>query len=1649
MFVGAGDGKVEWRLSDGTLNMILDTGAAGSETTGMAFDEDGNLYVTAFQDNNVYKFNRDGTYLGTWGYGYNAHPESIVFDADGYSYIGQADGSRDVLKFNLLGDVSADLDPATGPRGTDWIDLKSDQCSLLYTSEGRVIRQFDVCTNAQLADWTTLSGSGTTYALRLIGDDSVLVADWDDIVWIRADGSVIRTFDAPGENAWFAMNLDPDGASFWSADYYTGEVFRFDLTSGQVMSTFQSTGQAHGLAVFGEFHAGTVRDCSAEDLSGQSGEIDPDPDPANGERVTVVYDWHMLAPLVGEADGMAQAVKDRAERTLDEYGSQGVDNQPGLGLPTPAALRIEIRCRTEPIDAIGLTSEPGKVQLRAENIRNWLAQEARDGFPAGGGWDAAGAPWKSLVDHELFHAVQWESGFNPVIEEANFNQTEIESPAVLAQDLLADVDDLDLASTDQSYLSWVKLFADQRPSIDAPGSLLGLVFGDGRAPYEAASILQYWAERHGPQNPDVDLEHRAIAFLQALMAAPYSHQTTDFAATLGYNYQTHDYRYADLVGALRDYYLTHYALNRAINVSATQNAAYALLDAKTGHGLTPGDPAPSQASYPSFDVTGRQLQTTDSPWSLPVKQWSGDVYELRFPAGTTHLELHLDSSFSTGRFAIGLVPVNEANEFVIDPTLLRGGPRSFVPMDVTLPVVGVDHVALVLVHGIDPPGDELSSSGDGTTTLDLTAVAKSGQPGIDFLPPSTHELRNPLAGPIEVNLVPTLGGQALGAGLPRNAFRLTVNGLNATIRSADYRDGAYHLVAWAPASLQAGTYPMTLAFAEQQFSVPGGMVIDQAAPPIWARISAGTTAALGQGQTSTASAPITAGAGAATFHTVWSGSSFDLTLTSPSGRVIASDSTDPDVTVTRTATSLDISIAAPEVGTWQFTIAGTDVPNPEPVDFEVTEADAPLTGSLSVASQGLAGLPIEVHFAFNAAADGLADATAMATVTDPAGVSRRFTLCDDGASADADANDGVFGGQLWATDLAGTYRVDVVASATTEGGAPVQRAASATVTLGTKVDSDGDGVADAAEPLFGLDPQDPADGETDQDGDGLTVAQELSAGSDPASWDTDRGGENDASELDAGREVAFAGDDAATETVAMGAAAEDGNIVSVTVSTASGNGSVHLYRLSGSIKTDLGLYPGSGATFEDGPLADGEYTYVALPVAAGGAVGVPFVVGPVSVAADVTPPIVRITLNQGSWEADNPNVSVTFTDLSEPIADMRLARSEDDLASAPWIPFSPYASITVPSDLGQHFVYAQVRDTAGNESRVASSFVFLIDDIPPISQAGPLDAQYSTPTIGVPYTASDDLSGVASVALWWRYSTDGGATWTGWTEGSSGSSSPISFTFPSGPGDYEFYTIAADASGNVEPAPSSADAGTSYVTASTLVMSGQTTITGGSCGIIQGGSVSPDSLNQCISLGVSGEAQASAAIETVDLRVYGYKASGSTLLADWAVAQPWDGAYDSPDESFYALYSFDDGGWDSFIVDARVFAGGVETDATITVPIDRTPPPDTTPPTSSINSLPASTRDSLISLSGYASDNSPGGTLSISIRYRFRVSTRDAWGGWTTSATLSEEPNPAQFSSPFTFPDGKGYYEFYSIATDMAGNEESPPPAADATIQKK
>ncbi|MFQ5803664.1 MAG: hypothetical protein ACE5JQ_12275 [Candidatus Methylomirabilales bacterium] len=193
VFVAVGSSSVQWRETDGTLHSTLTcTSATSTFTTGMAFDSANNLYVTMFDGNDVCKFDTGGNDIGTFGGPYSGSTESIVFNAAGEVYVGAVDGDNDIRHFDAAGNPINDGDVAgtnrfnvaTQNRGSDWIDLDCDQCTMLYTSEGNRILRYDVCTGTQLADFvTSASGllNGPAFALRIIPSGplagQVLVAD--------------------------------------------------------------------------------------------------------------------------------------------------------------------------------------------------------------------------------------------------------------------------------------------------------------------------------------------------------------------------------------------------------------------------------------------------------------------------------------------------------------------------------------------------------------------------------------------------------------------------------------------------------------------------------------------------------------------------------------------------------------------------------------------------------------------------------------------------------------------------------------------------------------------------------------------------------------------------------------------------------------------------------------------------------------------------------------------------------------------------------------------------------------------------------------------------------------------------------------------------------------------------------------------------------------------------------------------------------------------------------------------------------------------------------------------------------------------------------------------------------------------------------
>jgi hypothetical protein len=257
LFVGVSGGVYQVRDGTGVLKETISDPAGNvpplGETTGCAFDNDlTRLYTTFFDATFVDAFNVAHPHaiaqtINTAATSPGGHSESVVFAVNGHFYVGHPDGNDLVHEYDASGTLVNTFAPAIEDRGTDWMDLTVDQTTLFYTSEGRLVKRFSVASNSQLANFATLPGGDPpfrAFAVRLLapgdGTGGLLVADKSDIKRLNGAGAVVQTYDAPGQEGWFALTLDPDGTSFWSASFDTSEVFKFDIASGTVLVQFNT-----------------------------------------------------------------------------------------------------------------------------------------------------------------------------------------------------------------------------------------------------------------------------------------------------------------------------------------------------------------------------------------------------------------------------------------------------------------------------------------------------------------------------------------------------------------------------------------------------------------------------------------------------------------------------------------------------------------------------------------------------------------------------------------------------------------------------------------------------------------------------------------------------------------------------------------------------------------------------------------------------------------------------------------------------------------------------------------------------------------------------------------------------------------------------------------------------------------------------------------------------------------------------------------------------------------------------------------------------------------------------------------------------------------------------------------------------------------
>ena len=234
--------------------------------TGSAFDATGNFFATGFETSTLSKFNNSGVLQSANFIAGNnpSNNESLTFDASGNFYVGGAGGNV-IKKFSAAGVLLDTFTGLTVNRGTDWIDLAKDQKTIFYTSESGFVRRYDTSTHTQLSDFNSTLG-GVSYALRILADGGVLVAHTSNVLRLDNTGAVVKTYTIPGGTNLFALNLDPDGLSFWTGNIDSvGKLFHVRISDGVVLGSFDTVAPGGvdlaGLSVFGEITQGCGTNC--------------------------------------------------------------------------------------------------------------------------------------------------------------------------------------------------------------------------------------------------------------------------------------------------------------------------------------------------------------------------------------------------------------------------------------------------------------------------------------------------------------------------------------------------------------------------------------------------------------------------------------------------------------------------------------------------------------------------------------------------------------------------------------------------------------------------------------------------------------------------------------------------------------------------------------------------------------------------------------------------------------------------------------------------------------------------------------------------------------------------------------------------------------------------------------------------------------------------------------------------------------------------------------------------------------------------------------------------------------------------------------------------------------------------------------------
>ncbi|HVQ00634.1 MAG TPA: DUF2341 domain-containing protein [Candidatus Thermoplasmatota archaeon] len=310
------------------------------------------------------------------------------------------------------------------------------------------------------------------------------------------------------------------------------------------------------------------------------------------------------------------------------------------------------------------------------------------------------------------------------------------------------------------------------------------------------------------------------------------------------------------------------------------------------------------------------------------------------------------------------------------------------------------------------------------------------------------------------------------------------------------------------------------------------------------------------------------------------------------------------------------------------------------------------------------------------------------------------------------------------------------------------------------------------------------------------------------------------------------------------------------------------------------------------------------------------------------------------------------------------------------------------------------------------------DNVAPISIVTPLSPYWKTTTLfSISVTASDNGTGVKAVALYYNYSANNATGWSGWkVYGTNDTTSPYawSFTPPQGDGYYRLYSRAIDYELNIENAPTSPDTvcGVDTSKPSSKVNT-----------IIPYWYKEP---KRQVIVNCSTASDSTSGIKMITL-YYRYRMTNGSSWRSWQYfssdsAAPWSWSFNFPyAKGFYQFYSI-----------AIDYAGNTE-DAPAAPDHDAECAYNSTRPFSIVNAITPYWHSTTLTITGQGTDFNGSGLHNVTLYYYFSPNNAT----WSNTCAFGVDSDPWKLISwVFTFPNGTGYYRFYSLAMDNESNVE-------------